>query len=488
MGVQATSDGFATATPASSALRPAWSRQVAIDLVAALDCLMVAIGAALPAFIFAHYGELPIKPLEIAQTGLIAALIVNFCLRAWQFYDPRRIHRIPIEPPRIALAMIIAFTASLGLGLPFDAYGAPMLVWYLTWLAMSFVLILANRMIAHQVLRRFAIDGRFDTRISVYGAGVIARRVSDFLQDGPDGLNFVGVYDDRAAAGRVNDEGLTVRGSIDDLISAGRKGEIDQVIIALPQSADRRVAQIARRLEQLPVSLHVVTHMASDLVDPQASHQVSSLGPLGLLDVKANPHADWRPILKRAEDIVLASFFLVVLAPVFLAIAAAIKFDSNGPVLFKQRRRGLNLSVFDVLKFRTMHVLEDDETVVQATPEDDRVTRVGRFLRRTSLDELPQLWNVLTGEMSLVGPRPHAVVHDDAWSDILSRYVNRAQVKPGITGLAQISGARGQISADDDLVARVERDLEYIANWSVLLDLKIILQTIWAVALGRNAH
>ncbi|MEL7303707.1 MAG: exopolysaccharide biosynthesis polyprenyl glycosylphosphotransferase, partial [Pseudomonadota bacterium] len=211
-------------------------------------------------------------------------------------------------------------------------------------------------------------------------------------------------------------------------------------------------------------------------------------GPLGLLDVKANPHADWRPILKRAEDIVLASFFLVVLAPVFLAIAAAIKFDSNGPVLFKQRRRGLNLSVFDVLKFRTMHVLEDDETVVQATPEDDRVTRVGRFLRRTSLDELPQLWNVLTGEMSLVGPRPHAVVHDDAWSDILSRYVNRAQVKPGITGLAQISGARGQISADDDLVARVERDLEYIANWSVLLDLKIILQTIWAVALGRNAH
>ncbi|MEO1264926.1 MAG: undecaprenyl-phosphate glucose phosphotransferase, partial [Pseudomonadota bacterium] len=446
------------------------------------------VGAALPAYIYGAYGELNIKPLEIAQTGLIAALIVNVCLRAWNFYDPRRIHRLPVEPPRIAIALVFAFAASLGLGLPLESYDAHMLIWYLTWLALSFVLVFGHRVIAASVLRNLAIDGRFNTRISVYGAGIIARRAADFLTNGPDGLNFVGVYDDRGTPGRVNDEGLTVMGTIDDLIAAGRRGEIDQVIIALPQSADRRVAQIARKLEQLPVSLHVVTHMASDLVDPQSSHKVSALGPLGMLDVKQNPHADWRPIAKRAEDLVLASLFLIALAPVFALIAAAIKLDSKGPVLFRQRRRGMNLSVFHVLKFRTMHVLEDGETIEQAKRDDDRTTRVGRFLRRTSLDELPQLWNVLVGEMSLVGPRPHAVAHDDTWADLLSQYVNRAQVKPGITGLAQISGARGQIGRDSDLRARVERDLEYIAQWSVLLDLNIIVKTIWAVVRGKNAH
>ncbi len=169
-------------------------------------------------------------------------------------------------------------------------------------------------------------------------------------------------------------------------------------------------------------------------------------------------------------------------------IAVAIKLESRGPVLFRQRRRGLNLAIIDVLKFRTMRVLEDGNAIEQAHAEDPRVTRVGRFLRRTSLDELPQLFNVLEGTMSLVGPRPHALAHDQQWSDLVKTYGVRHQIKPGITGLAQVAGFRGEVNSESDIAARVAQDVAYIRNWSLGLDLKIILRTIGAVLSGKNAH
>jgi Undecaprenyl-phosphate glucose phosphotransferase len=374
------------------------------------------------------------------------------------------------------------------LGLPFKAEAGHIWIWYAVWLSASFSLILWLRMIARGVLSNLTAAGRFDTRVAVFGAGIIARRVHDHLLDPKLGLRFVGVYDDRKDQDRLTPEGLVVDGRLEDLIEAGRAGKIDQIIIALPQVADRRVADIAKKLEQLPISLHVVTHIASDLVDVTPGHSVSSLGPVGLLDVKSTPLADWAPLLKKVEDYGLGLILLFIAAPILLLCSIAIKLDSRGPVLFRQRRRGLNQKVIEVLKFRTMNVMEDGAEVRQATADDKRVTRVGRFLRRSSLDELPQLINVLKGEMSLVGPRPHALVHDEHWDEMLERYANRHQVKPGITGYAQVMGWRGETETTEKMKSRVEHDLAYIANWSLGRDLRILIQTVRAVVRGNNAN
>ncbi|MGL4396064.1 MAG: sugar transferase [Hyphomicrobium sp.] len=196
---------------------------------------------------------------------------------------------------------------------------------------------------------------------------------------------------------------------------------------------------------------------------------------------------DWAPITKRLEDICIGTLLLLVTAPLWPLIALAIKLESPGPVLFRQRRRGRYLTVINVLKFRTMRVLEDGPVVEQARANDTRVTAVGRFLRRSSLDELPQLINVIKGEMSLVGPRPHALAHDVEFAALLDKYPDRHQMKPGITGLAQVSGLRGSTAIPGTIEARVEADLAYIKAWSLELDAKILLGTFAAVVSGKNA-
>lgn len=471
-----------------SELRPRWSRQVAVDLVGLADALAIVLGAVLPAMIYKFGGNVVVSWTQVAQTGIISAIIAVCCLRSWGLYDTTRMNRIPIEPLRLFSALALAFAAVHGIGLPFPPGAVHAWIWYAVWLSASFSMILWSRMMSRAILARYTAAGRFDTRVAVFGAGTIARRVHDFLADPSLGISFAGVYDDRQGQERLNPDGLDVNGRLDDLIEAGRAGRIDQIIIALPQAADRRAADVAKKLEQLPVSLHVVTHIASDLVDSVARHRVSNLGPIGMLDVKRKPLADWAPLVKRVEDYGLGAILLVICSPLLLLCAIAIKLDSAGPVFFRQRRRGLNQKVIEVMKFRTMTVLEDGANVKQATKNDPRITRVGRFLRRSSLDELPQLFNVIKGEMSLVGPRPHALVHDEHWGEMLESYANRHQVKPGMTGFAQVMGWRGETETPDKMKARVEHDLAYIADWSLGRDLKILAQTVRVVARGDNAN
>jgi len=467
--------------------KPRWSRRVAADVVGLLDAGAVVLGAVLPALIYSRFGAVAIGWQQIVQAGLLTAIIVCFCLRGWGLYDTAAMHRFPIRVGRLLSALMIAFIAVHGTALPLAPHKMHAAVWYAVWLAASFTLLLLVRLVARTVLERCTAAGRFDSRVAVFGAGSIARRVGDHLSNSQAGISFAGVYDDRQDDPRRNAEGLTVAGRLDDLIAAGRDGRIDQIVIALPQAADRRAVEVARKLEQLPVSLHVVTHIASDVVDAGPAHRVSSLGPVGLLDIKRKPLSGWDPLLKRAEDYVLGGLLLLAAAPVMALVAAAIKLDSPGPVFFRQRRRGLNQRIIEVMKFRTMSVMEDGCEVRQATRDDPRITRVGRVLRRSSLDELPQLLNVLKGEMSLVGPRPHALVHDEQWGDMLERYANRHQVKPGITGYAQVKGWRGETQTAGKMQARVEHDLDYIANWSLALDLRILAQTLGVVVRGDNA-
>ena len=484
----------ASAPPPAAAR--AWSRRVAIDIVGFLDIAGVLAGGLVPAVIYATYGEVPVSFPAVTQAALLTGLFCYLCFRHFGLYDINRIHDLPAEPEKILAALGVAFLAALGLGLPFVSTSPHFWVWYAVWATASITWVLGMRLAARHALARMTATGLFDTRVAVYGFGRVATRLEGYLKDPAYAIRLVGVFDDRRPQTSRDwhgaDPATAVAGSLDDLMRLGRAGAIDQIIIALPQSADRRTAEIARRLEQLPVSLHVVTHIASDLLDEGpahgVSHGVSHIGPVGLIDVKTKPLSDWGRYVKTVEDYVVATIAIVVLTPVMLLIALAVQIDSPGPVFFKQRRHGLNRRVIEVLKFRTMRVMEDGAEVKQVTDaHDPRVTRLGRILRRTSLDELPQLINVLKGEMSLIGPRPHALVHDDHYDEMLEGYANRHQVKPGMTGWAQVNGFRGPTDTDYKMRARVDHDLWYIDNWSLWLDLRILAMTVFVGLRHKNA-
>ena len=464
-----------------------YSRRVAVDIVAFFDVTALVLGAILPAYIYGYAGGLEIKWMLVVKATILTALIHHACMQLWNMYDESKLHDFPVYPGRLLAALTMSTFAALGLGIPFTVAELHLWVWYAAWISASYTAILGCRIIARAVLAKMTKAGRFDTRVAVFGAGEIARRVQDHLKSQGTSVTFVGVYDDRPRD-RLDADGLDIKGRLEDLIRISRGGAIDRIVIALPQTADQRLSMIAGKLQQLPVSIHVVTHIASDMIEQGPAHKVSAIGSVGLLDVKAKPLTDWAPIVKRAEDVIIGGVLFIVALPVMALIALAVTLESRGPVLFRQHRRGLNQDVIEVYKFRTMKVMEDGDKIEQAHTDDPRITRVGKVLRRLSLDELPQLFNVLRGEMALVGPRPHAVVHDEKWSEMLSNYGVRHQVKPGITGLAQVEGCRGEVNSASDIEARVAQDLAYIRNWSLGLVLQILGRTLGAAVWGKNAH
>lgn len=472
---------------ANSKSKRLWSRKVASDVIGFCEALVVVAGGLLPTAVYAAAGAItPAWPLVI-QSSLVAALIYRMSLSSAGMYDADRANDFGNRPTQMIGSLVFAVIVAISLGAPQQLDLTSTAIWLCLWIAASYAGLIVVRTVASDTMASLMAQGRFDERIAVYGAGHIARRVNDHLSNPALGLRFVGVFDSRETPNRVNPEGLMVAGGLDDLVQACQEGRIDRIIIALPQIAERRVNDIARKFEDLSVNVHIVTHLSSDYCSADRKHSVSQLGPVGLMDIKEKRHAGWAPVVKRAEDLVVGTLVAIVVAPFIPLIALAIKANSPGPVLFRQRRRGLNQRVFEVLKFRTMSVMEDGTDVRQATSNDPRVTAVGRILRRTSLDELPQLWNVLQGDMSLVGPRPHAMVHDEKFGQMLETYANRHQMKPGVTGLAQVSGYRGETATAESVEARVSHDLAYIRNWSFWLDLKIIVMTMWAVVAGTNA-
>jgi putative colanic acid biosynthesis UDP-glucose lipid carrier transferase len=265
----------------------------------------------------------------------------------------------------------------------------------------------------------------------------------------------------------------------------GQTGAIDEVVIALPAGQNNLLNRIIRGLSLLPLDLKILL----DLGDCQfKTLDIDRIGSASVISVQKKPIAEWNGLLKALEDYSIAILALIVFFPAMVLIALAIKLDSKGPVLFRQRRHGSNHRIIEVWKFRTMTVMEDGDHVPQACKNDRRVTRTGRFLRKTSLDELPQLFNVLTGDMSLVGPRPHALTHNDHYSQRLENYASRHRVKPGITGWAQIHGLRGEITAPELMEQRVRYDLEYIDNWSIWFDLQILFLTPLFGFVSRKAY
>lgn len=271
------------------------SRQVAADAVAIGDILAIVFGGLLPALIYAMVGSVALDQLIVLQSTLLAGFIAHLCLRFRDMYDTSHMHAFPQNPLELFIAVACGLIAVLGIGLPLVLRHVDVVVWYAAWMSASFTLILANRMAARAIINRLAVAGRFDQRVAVYGAGLIARRVHDYLKAPRLGVFFSGVYDDRAGEDRINPEGLTVAGKLDELISECHEGRVDAVIVALPQSADMRLAEIVAKFDKLPVSTHVVTHITSDLLDVDIAYNVSNLGPIGLLDVKKKRSSTGRP-------------------------------------------------------------------------------------------------------------------------------------------------------------------------------------------------
>lgn len=358
--------------------------------------------------------------------------------------------------------------------------------WGLAWFFCTALALWLAKTLFSALLNRTKANGVFDVRTAVFGSGDQAQRLVDYLSRRSDlMLRLVARYDDRSD-GRHN--GLPRKGGLAALLASIRNGEVDQVIVALPWSSERRVQEVVQQLALTPVRIR----LAPDLVGfayldkPQAL-----LGGLPVLTLFDRPISGLDQGLKWAEDQLLAWALVIALSPILFAIAIAIKLDSPGPVFFTQEREGFNDRRFRVYKFRSMSVDAcDPADIRQATEADPRVTRVGGFLRRTSLDELPQLFNVISGEMSLVGPRPHAPstkAGQRLFREVVSTYAARHRVKPGLTGWAQVNGWRGPTDTDEKLEKRLEHDLYYIDNWSVTFDLRILLRTLLVPVRARNA-
>ena len=361
-------------------------------------------------------------------------------------------------------------------------------VWFFAWFFSSALLICVGRLICSFLIRRWSRAGGFSRKLVIVGSGEQAKRFLTQLNYVKEPwISLVGVFDDRKERIGVSFMDLPVLGNLDDLMYYSRKNRVDDIVVTLPWSADKRLLEIIRRLEELPVTVSLCSDLAGFL---SLRPKFSSMGGVPMLGVVNKPLNGWNYFLKEVEDKFLALLFLFIFSPLLLLIALAIKFESNGPVIFRQKRYGFNNKEFSVFKFRSMyHQRSPEKGVPQAKRSDPRVTWVGAFIRRTSLDELPQLINVLNGTMSIVGPRPHAVAHNEEYSKVIGGYFARHRVKPGITGWAQVNGFRGETNTPDIMKARVQHDIEYIDNWSLMFDVIILFMTIPILVYGhKNAY
>jgi putative colanic acid biosynthesis UDP-glucose lipid carrier transferase len=341
--------------------------------------------------------------------------------------------------------------------------------------------------IAIRVLLRHLRSRGYNTRsVAIVGAGEVGVKVFNSIKRSSWlGLRFVGFYDDRShEAGRMEWDGKP-EGDFQQLVERAKSGDIDLIYITLPLTAQPRIMELVDKLADTTVSVYLVP----DFFVFNLFHGTwSNLDGISMVSVFETPFLGVSGWVKRLQDIVLSTVILAVTAIPMILISLAVRFTSPGPALFKQRRYGMDGNEIYVWKFRSMRVQEDGAKVVQATKDDSRITPIGAFLRRTSLDELPQFINVLMGEMSIVGPRPHAVAHNEEYRSLIKGYMLRHAVKPGITGWAQINGWRGETDTLGKMEKRVEHDLWYIQNWSFLLDLKIVLLTVFKGFVGKNAY
>jgi putative colanic acid biosysnthesis UDP-glucose lipid carrier transferase len=357
----------------------------------------------------------------------------------------------------------------------------------LTWVAVTPALLVLVALYLHEMMRRLLNDPKHTRGVAFVGCTEVSLMLADRITRNSRSLGMTvhGFFDDRSPDRLGHCGSMRRLGAMSDIFAAVQRKHIDAIFVALPVRQVQRVMDLVQELRNTTVSIYYLPDLcALDLLQARTGELLG----MPVVSMCETPFYGYGGLVKRITDVAFAAAILVVATPLMLAIAAAIKFTSAGPVIFKQRRYGLDGKEILVHKFRTMTVLEDGGYVQQATRTDSRITRVGRFLRRYSLDELPQLFNVLQGTMSLVGPRPHAVAHNEEYRQLIKGYMVRHKAPPGITGLAQINGCRGETTRVEDMQARVNYDLEYLRRWSPLLDLKILALTAVRVLRDDKAY
>jgi Undecaprenyl-phosphate glucose phosphotransferase len=469
---------------------PAWSPIVVAGTVRMIEFALIALVGL--AIYFAYV--VPIEGFEWRYAGAIfgIAVLAMLAFQAADIYQVQAFRGYEKQYFRLASAWSVVFLITIGVTFFAKVGDLYSRVWLGAFCVVGVVTLLAFRRALFLLVRTWTREGRLDRRAVVVGAdergetlirSLAAQRDSD--------VRVLGVFDDRgddraptAIAGRKK------LGTVDDLIEFARKTRIDLVIFALPISAEGRILQMLKKLWVLPVDIRLAAHSNKLRFRPRA---YSYIGSVPVFDVFDKPITDWDVVMKWLFDKIVGSLILIAAAPLMLITAIAIKLDSRGPVFFKQKRYGFNNELIEVYKFRSMYVDQCDATASKLVQKaDPRVTRVGAFIRKTSIDELPQLINVVfKGNLSLVGPRPHAVhakAENRLYDEAVDGYFARHRVKPGITGWAQISGWRGETDTHEKIQRRVEHDLYYIENWSVLFDLFILAKTPIALARTENAY
>jgi Undecaprenyl-phosphate glucose phosphotransferase len=417
----------------------------------------------------------------------LSTLVIVVSLHCAQGYRERTILSLNLLLSTLGLGALGGMSVILMVGYLSGTLTDYSRVWVATSACAWFVLLLANRLILTRLIYRARQASLLDESIIVVGANERAELIVNAInRSAHSNIRMLGVFDDRVERGIPASLRPHMLGSTCTMLNYIRTNPVDRVVVALPWVATDRVEALLKKLRTVPVRIDMVPN---NLVWQFPAINMERLAGVPVLTIANGRVDEQMGRLKRIEDLVISSLMLVLLSPILALVAAAIKLDSRGPVIFKQRRHGFNNQVFEVWKFRSMTVADSACTEVrQATKNDSRVTRVGKFLRRSSLDELPQLINVLLGHMSIVGPRPHAIKHNLEFSAIISEYYGRHNVKPGITGWAQVNGLRGETDTVDKMQRRVEHDLHYIEHWSLMLDLKILVMTAFAVWFQKTAY
>ena len=446
------------------------------------DPLLLALAGVLTFWLrFGHADVSPLYLQTIARAVLLSLVLLGMSglYRSWR--GRSRLSEVGLLALLWAMVLGACLAYALLLKIPAPLSRSWWGGWWFATLALTGGLRVGVRWFAGWV-RAHGIDVR---RVAIVGAGPESARILAALGRDPSaGFEIVGWFDARSDSRFLRS--VPYLGGVHSIAMQVEQCRLDQVWIALPMSAQAEIQDVITALGDSTVEVRYVP----DLMGMQLlNHSVEEIAGLPVINLRMGPLDGTGRLLKAIEDRVLAVLILLLIAPLLALIAIAIKLDSPGPVLFRQERHGRDGRIIEVWKFRSMRVHQEHAgQVTQATRDDARITRLGQFLRKTSLDELPQFFNVLQGTMSIVGPRPHAVAHNRHYMRLVSNYMQRHRVKPGITGWAQVNGLRGETDTVEKMEARVEYDLYYLQNWSLQFDLRIIVLTAFTGFVGRNAY
>jgi Undecaprenyl-phosphate glucose phosphotransferase len=475
---------------AAQDFKPAYSPIVLAGTVRLIEAVLVA----LVGFAVYCWYVVPTSGFALHYIAAIAgvAILSIVAFQVADIYQVQAFRGHEKQYMRLASAWSVVFLITIGVSFFAKAGDQFSRAWLGAFYVLGLLTLIAFRRALFLLVRRWTRQGRLDRRTIVVGADKNGEALLQSLAGQRDSdVNVIGVFDDR------NDgrslplcHGVPNLGIVDDIVDFARKTRVDLVIFSLPIAAEGRILHMLKKLWVLPVDIRLSAHTNKLRFRPRS---YSYIGNVPVIDVFDRPIADWDIVMKWLFDKIVGALALICLAPIMLLVALAIKLESKGPIFFKQRRYGFNNELIEIYKFRSIYKEHTDANASkQVSRNDPRVTRVGRFIRKTSLDELPQLFNVVfIGNLSLVGPRPHAInakAAEHLYDEAVDGYFARHRVKPGITGWAQIHGWRGETDSKEKIQHRVEHDLYYIENWSLLLDVAILLRTPLAVLHMHNAY